>query len=50
MPKIKSGLPPAAQSLATSLKMSSAGAEVQATATSPEKDLLGLLGLLLGSM
>jgi hypothetical protein len=50
MPNIQKGLPPAAQSLAKSLKMSSSGAEVQATATAVEKDLLGLLGLLLGSM
>jgi hypothetical protein len=50
MPNIQKGLPPAAQSLAKSLKMSAAAAEVNATASSPEKDLLGLLGLLLGSM
>jgi hypothetical protein len=50
MPNIQKGLPPAAKSLATSLKMSNTGAEVQATATSPEKDLLGLLGLVLGGM
>jgi hypothetical protein len=50
MPTIQKGLPPAAQALAKSLKMSNAGTEVQATASSPEKDLLGLLGLLIGSM
>lgn len=49
MPNVQKGLPPGAQALASSLKVTSAGAEVQATASSPEKDLLGLLGLMLGS-
>jgi hypothetical protein len=50
MPNVQKSLPPAAQALVTSMKMSSAGAEVNATASSPEKDLLGLLSLVLGNL
>lgn len=50
MPTVQKGLPPAAQALVKSLKMTSAGAEVNATASAPEKDLLGLLALFIGNL
>lgn len=50
IPNVQKSLPPAAQALVKSMKMSSAGAEVNATASSPEKDLLGLLSLVLGNL
>jgi hypothetical protein len=50
MPAVQKNLPPAMQSLVKNLKMSAAGAEVNATASAPEKDILSLLGLVLGGM
>jgi hypothetical protein len=50
LPNVQKNLPPAAQSLVKTLKLTAAGPEVNATASAPEKDLLGLLGMLLGAM
>ena len=50
LPKVQGSLPPAAQTLVKSLKMSAAGAEVQATAGAPEKDVLDLITMLLAVM
>lgn len=47
LPKLQGGLPPAASALAKSLKLTSNGPEVQATASAPEKDLLALFALML---
>jgi hypothetical protein len=48
LPKVQPMLPPGAKAMVASLKLSATGAEVQGTASAPEKDLLSLLQLVLG--
>ena len=50
LPKVQGSLPPAAKTLVQSLKMSATGAEVQATAGAPEKDVLDLVTMLMAIM
>lgn len=50
MPNVQGSLPPAAQALAKSLKVKASGAEVQATASAPEADVLALLSLVMMMM
>lgn len=47
LPKLQGALPPAASALVKSLKLTANGAEVQATASAPEKDLLSLFALVM---
>jgi hypothetical protein len=49
-PKMQQNLPPAAASLAKSLKVTNSGAELQATASAPEKEVIGLLSMVLAMM
>ncbi len=47
LPTLGKSLPPSAASMLKTLKLSNSGAEVHATASAPEKDVLGLVGMLL---
>lgn len=47
LPNVQSSLPPAAKALVKTLELTSAGAEVKATASAPEADVLALLGMFL---
>ena len=46
LPKMAGSLPPAAQSLVKAMKMTANDAEIQATTSAPEKDLIDLLTML----